>query len=46
MKRNIELVVVNTSCEIKKFKDRQSMNKIKRKTVVGFVLLMTIFFCL
>lgn len=37
MKRTIEMIVVNPTCEIKKFKSRQFVNKIKN-TIVGFIL--------
>ena len=38
MKRSIEMIVVNTACEIKKFKNRQFVNRIKINTIVGFIL--------
>jgi len=38
MKRTIEMIVVNPTCEINKFKSRQFVNKIKN-TIVGFILL-------
>jgi len=37
MKRTIEMIVVNPTCEINKFKSRQFVNKIKN-TIVGFIL--------
>jgi hypothetical protein len=37
MKRTIEMIVVNPKCEIKRFKSRQFVNKIKN-TIVGFIL--------
>jgi len=37
MKRTIEIIVVNPTCEINKFKSRQFVNKIKN-TIVGFIL--------
>lgn len=37
MKRTIEIITVNPTCEIKKFKSRQFVNKIKN-TIVGFIL--------
>jgi hypothetical protein len=38
MKRIIEMIVVNPTCEINKFKSRQFVNKIKVNTIVGFIL--------
>lgn len=38
MKRTIEMIVVNPTCEIKKFKSRQFVNKIKINSIVGFIL--------
>jgi len=38
MKRTIEMIVVNPTCEIKKFKNRQFVNKIKINSIVGFIL--------
>jgi hypothetical protein len=38
MKRTIEMIVVNPTCEINKFKSRQFVNKIKVNTIVGFIL--------
>lgn len=38
MKRTIEMIVVNPTCEIKKFKSRQFVNKIKVNSIVGFIL--------
>jgi len=38
MKRTIEMIVVNPTCEINKFKSRQFVNKIKINTIVGFIL--------
>jgi len=38
MKRTIEMIVVNPTCEINKFRSRQFVNKIKINTIVGFIL--------
>lgn len=38
MKRTIEMIVVNPTCEIQKFKSRQFVNKIKINSIVGFIL--------